>query len=57
MFKKISFFKNMTVELRGLFENVTVRIRTFENMTCGGERPRAYIYVYIGPNAQIEDIK
>ena len=32
MFKKISFFKNMTVELRGLFENVTVRIRKFENM-------------------------
>ena len=31
MFKKISFFKNMTVELRGLFENVTVRIRIFEN--------------------------
>ena len=23
----------MTVELRGLFENVTVRIRIFENMT------------------------
>ena len=57
MLKKIWIFKNMTVELRGLFENVTVRIRTFENMTCGGERPRAYIYVYIGPNAQIEDIK
>ena len=32
MLKKILIFKNMTVELRGLFENVTVRIRIFENM-------------------------
>ena len=47
----------MTVELRELFENDTVRIRIFENMTCGGERPGAYIYVYIGPKAQIEDVK
>ena len=31
--KKIWIFKNMTVELRGLFENVTVRIKIFENMT------------------------
>ena len=37
--------------------NITVRIRIFENMTCGGERPGAYIYVYIGPKAQIEDVK
>ena len=47
----------MTVELRGLFENITVRIRIFENMTCGGERPGAYIYVYIGLRAQTEDGK
>ena len=33
MLKKIWIFKNMTVELRGLFENITVRIRIFENMT------------------------
>ena len=33
MLKKIWIFKNMTVELRGLFENVTVRIKIFENMT------------------------
>ena len=33
MLKKIWIFKNMIVELRGLFENVTVRIRIFENMT------------------------
>ena len=33
MLKKIWIFKNMTIELRGLFENVTVRIRIFENMT------------------------
>ena len=32
MLKKIWIFKNMIVELRGLFENVTVRIRIFENM-------------------------
>ena len=32
MLKKILIFKNMTVELRGLFENVTVRIRIFETM-------------------------
>ena len=32
--RKYHFLKNMTVELRvrGLFENVTVRIRKFENM-------------------------
>ena len=33
MLKKIWIFKNMTVELRKLFENVAVRIRIFENMT------------------------
>ena len=33
MLKKILIFKNITVELRGLFENVTVRIKIFENMT------------------------
>ena len=33
MLKKIWIFKNMTVELRNFFENDTVRIRIFENMT------------------------
>ena len=31
MLKKIWIFKNMKIELRGLFENITVRIRIFEN--------------------------
>ena len=33
MLKKIWIFKNMTIELKGLFENIIVRIRIFENMT------------------------
>ena len=33
MLKKIWIFKNMTVGLKGLFENVTFRIRIFENIT------------------------
>ena len=31
MLKKIWIFKNMTIELRGLFENITDRTRIFEN--------------------------
>ena len=33
MLRKIWIFKNMTIELKGLFENIIVRIRIFENMT------------------------
>ena len=30
--KKIWILKNMSVRIRGLFENVTIKIRIFENM-------------------------
>ena len=33
MLRKIWIFKNLTIELKGLFETIIVKIKIFENMT------------------------